>query len=81
MIAYFSQKLTAAQRKYTTIERECLAVLLSVEKFRPYVDWEHLMVITDHGSLLWLRNLRDVDDKMECVIFNEEIRGGLWYAQ
>jgi transposase InsO family protein len=56
--AYFSIKLTSAQRKYTTTEKECLAVLLSVENFRPYVDGTEFTVVTDHSALLWLLNMK-----------------------
>lgn len=59
VIAYFSQKFTSAQRKYMTTERECLAVLTAIEKFRAYVEGTRFTVITDHASLLWLRNLKD----------------------
>lgn len=59
VIAYMSQKFTATQRKYHVTEQECLAVILAIEKFRPYVEGTHFRVITDHHSLLWLKNLRD----------------------
>lgn len=59
VVAYWSQKLSSAQRKYQTTERECLAVILAIEKFRPYIEGVKFTVITDHASLLWLRNLKD----------------------
>lgn len=59
VIAYMSQKLSAAERKYQTTERECLAVIRSIEKFRPYVEGAMFTVVTDHASLLWLTNLKD----------------------
>lgn len=37
IICCFSQKLTQAEQNYPTTKRECLAVLITVEKFRPYV--------------------------------------------
>lgn len=55
-IAYFSQKLSASQRKYQTTERECLAVIVGIEKFRPYIEGTHFTVVTDHASLQWLQN-------------------------
>lgn len=59
VIAYMSQKLSSAQQKYSTTERECLAVITAIEKFRPYIEGVSFTVITDHASLTWLQNLRD----------------------
>lgn len=59
IIAYMSEKLSSAQRKYQTTERECLAVIRSIEKFRPYIEGVKFKVISDHASLQWLMNLKD----------------------
>lgn len=59
IIAYMSEKLSPAQRKYQTTERECLAVIRAIEKFRPYIKGTKFIVVTDHASLLWLTNLKD----------------------
>lgn len=64
VIAYMSKKLTAAQRKYTTTERECLAVLEAIGNFKSYVEGARFKVITDHASLLWLRNLKDPSSRL-----------------
>ena len=40
-------------------ELECLGVLCAIEKFRRYLLGTEFTVITDHGSLLWLHNLKD----------------------
>lgn len=58
-ITYMSQKLSGAQTKYTTTEKECLSVILAIEKFRPYIEGVKFTVFTDHASLLWLTNLKD----------------------
>lgn len=59
VIAYMSVKLSAAERKYHVTERECMAVLIAIEKFRPYIEGVFFTVITDHASLQWLQNLKD----------------------
>lgn len=64
VIAFMSQKFTATQRKYQVTELECLAVILAIEKFRPYVECTQFRVITDHHSLLWLKNLKDPNGRL-----------------
>lgn len=64
VISYMSMKLTPAQRKYSTTERECLAVLEGIRKFRSYIEGAKFRVITDHASLLWLRNLKDPSSRL-----------------
>ena len=59
VISYYSKKLTKPEKKYTVTEKECLAVLRSIEHFRPYIELRHFKVISDHHSLTWLHNLKD----------------------
>lgn len=65
VVAYMSKKLTDAQQKYHTTEKECLAVILAFENFRPWLDGcPNVTVITDHASLLWLKNLKDPSGRL-----------------
>lgn len=64
VIAFFSAKLNKAQSNYTTTEKECLAVILAVERFRPYVDGVFFTVITDHSSLLWLQTMKEPTSRL-----------------
>lgn len=53
-IAYMSRKLNSAQRNYSVTERECLAALEAIRKFRCYIEMQDFEVVTDHSSLVWL---------------------------
>lgn len=60
VICFLSRSLTKQERNYTTTERECLAVLWSIEKLRCYIEGVPFTLVTDHYSLVWLQNLREL---------------------
>jgi hypothetical protein len=57
-IEYASRLLTAPERNYTTTEREALAIVWAVNKFRGYIGENTTVVITDHQPLRWLMTLK-----------------------
>ena len=57
VLEFASRTLTAAERKCSVTERECLAILWEIKKFRPYIETYIFKVIADHRSLKWLRDL------------------------
>lgn len=63
-IAYFSKKLNSAQRNYSVTELECLAAVLSVKKFRQYVEGSRFTIVTDHASLKWLMVQKDLSGRL-----------------
>ena len=44
-------------RRYSTVEKECLAVKLGIEAFLVYLLGRHFVVETDHRALEWLDRL------------------------
>lgn len=65
-IFYYSFKFNNAERNYSTSERECLAVLRSLEKFSPYVKGSILpvLVYTDHAALKYLKTMKSATGRL-----------------
>jgi len=53
-IAFFSSKLTPAQRNWATIEREAYAVLVAVNKFKHWFFGSKVTIHSDHNPLTYL---------------------------
>lgn len=51
-VAYWGRGLTRAESRYQATELECLALVESIKRFRPYLQFEHFIVETDHRALL-----------------------------
>jgi len=53
-IAYFSKALSPKHQTMSIYEKEFMAVVLAVEKWRPYLLGRHFVIKTDHFSLKYL---------------------------
>jgi hypothetical protein len=55
-LAFASRKLSIAEVNYTTTEREGLAMVYALQKFRHYLLGGHFKMFTDHSALKYLVN-------------------------
>jgi hypothetical protein len=58
-ISYASKTLTGAQLNYAAVEKEILAVLFAIDKFRSYLVGAKVIVYTKHGALKYLLTKKD----------------------
>ena len=54
VVYYASKTLNEAQKNYTTIENELLAVVYALDKFRAYLVGSDIIIFTDHSALKYL---------------------------
>ena len=64
VIYYASMTLNEAQRNYTTTEKEMLAVVFALEKFRSYLLGTKIIVYTDHAALKYLMAKKEAKPRL-----------------
>ena len=64
MIYYASRTLHDAQLNYTTTEKELLAIIFTLEKFRSYLLGSKVIVYTDHAALKYLLSKKDARPRL-----------------
>ncbi|RVW66958.1 Retrovirus-related Pol polyprotein from transposon 297 [Vitis vinifera] len=64
VIYYASKTLNEAQRNYTTTEKELLAVVFALDKFRTYLMGSFIIVFTDHSALKYLLTKQDAKARL-----------------
>ena len=63
-VAYFSKRLTAAEKNYSASELECLAVLKAVDHYAIHLLGQEFTVSTDHWALTALRDSHKLNSRL-----------------
>ena len=79
VIYYASKTLDSAQANYTTTEKEFLAVVFALEKFKSYIVGSPVTIFTDHVVLKYLLSKQDTKPQLTrwillCQEFNLTIK-------
>ena len=64
VIYYASKMLNDAQRNYATTEKELLAVVYALDKFRQYLLGSKITVYTDHAALKYLMTKKEAKPRL-----------------
>ena len=78
-IAFASMTFNDTQQRYSTTERELVALRWGVKTFRSYLYGVPFVIFTDHRPLLYLHNMKLVDSRLARTLedlsdFSYEIR-------
>ncbi|RDX66375.1 Retrovirus-related Pol polyprotein, partial [Mucuna pruriens] len=64
VIAYASRTMDLAQQNYTTIEKELLAIVFALDKFRSYLLGSKIIVFSNHAALRYLLKKPDTKPRL-----------------
>ncbi|XP_052486215.1 uncharacterized protein LOC128041001 [Gossypium raimondii] len=64
VIYYASKTLDAAQSNYTTTEKELLAVVFALDKFRSYLLGTKVIIFSDHAALKYLIGKKEAKPRL-----------------
>ena len=65
-VCYFSRKFNDTQRRYSTIEKEALALLMSLQQFDVYLcpTITPIEVFTDHNPLVFVQKMKNKNQRL-----------------
>jgi len=64
VVTYASRVLKGAETRYSTIERECLAIVFGVTHFRQYLYGAEIILKTDHKPLESLMKNKNASSRL-----------------
>ena len=84
-VCYFSKKFNKSHKNYSTIEKECLALVLALQHFEVYVTSSSLPIVvySDHNPAVFIHMIKDKNQRLlrwslmlqEYVLETRHIKG------
>jgi len=63
-VIFLSRKLTAPEKNYSVIEKECLALVWAVKSLDTYLQGREFVILTDHAPLLYLNKAKSDNGRL-----------------
>ena len=60
-VVFLSRKLLDRETRYSTVEKECLAMKWAIDTLRYYLLGRHFFLETDHRALQWLHRMKEAN--------------------
>ena len=65
-VGYFSKKFNKHQKNYSTIEKECLSLILALQHFEVYLtaSSSSIVVFSDHNPLTFIHMMKNKNQRL-----------------
>ena len=63
-IYYASKTFNETQENYSTTEKKMLAIVFACDKFRPYILGSHVIIHTDHATMMYLMAKKEAKPRL-----------------
>ena len=74
-VCYFSKKFNKSQMNYSTIEKECLSLILAVQHFEVYLTSSSMPIVvySDHNPLTFINKMKNNNQRLMrwCLMLQE----------
>lgn len=63
-VEFASRQLLPREVRYSTVEKECLAIVWALNYFKIYLLGQQFVIETDHKPLSWLQKMKDNNSQL-----------------
>ena len=65
-VCYYSKKFNKHQRNYSTVEKECLSLILALQHFEVYLasSVAPIVIFTDHNPLTFIHKMKNKNQRL-----------------